>query len=266
MVLVSPGENNLKYDDFTLVIQGPVDNPDRLDAIWTLPEYKEYFQNIIISTWTEHATDEFMERVNEFANVYVQDIKDIDPKIILPYNIGHQVLSTLGGLYPTKTKYAIKLRIDESYSNLWKIAEKFLEDDSKYVTGSSFLCPKSDGFFFEAPDHIIACKTDVLTKTFEEALSRLYAGTYERNESGDPAPEITFTKSHLHVMGEEPNVDRHDDLMCKYFDFVNDREMYPFVVRCNSGNMKLTQISQIDPSLEGISDLRTALNRRGVKW
>jgi len=255
-----------KYDDFTLVIQGPADRKDRLDAIHALPEYKKHFKNIIVSTWTEHLSHELLGPLWENAVIYTDQTINIDKELILPYNIGHQVLSTLKGLLAAKTKYVIKLRIDESYSNLWKVADKFLEDTNKYVTGSSFLCPKSDGFFFEAPDHIIACRTDLLIDTFAIALQRLYAGTYDRNQDGDPAPEITFTKSHLHLRDEVPDMARHDDLMCKYFDFVNDRELYPFVVRCNTGNMKLTSVSQIDPSLEGISDLRTALNRQGIKW
>lgn len=255
-----------QYNDITLVIQGPVDRPDRLDFFDVLDEYKESFPHIIISTWWEHVTPEFMDKLNHRALVYVRKLSEIPGELILPYNIGHQVLTTLEGLIAVKTPYAMKLRIDERYSNLWKVADKFLENTDKYVTGSSFLCPKSDGFFFEAPDHIIACKTDTLIETFEEALQRLHSGTYDKNEHGDPAPEITFTKSYLHVMGEEVDLHRHDQLMVKHFDFVNDRELHPFVIRCNSGNMRLTEISQIDPSLEGVTTMYQAINRQGVKW
>lgn len=254
------------YDNFTIVFQGPADRKDRLDALDCIPEYKKLFPHIIISTWKEHVTQELIDFCDQQGVVLVSSTINLDPRLILKYNIGHQVCSTLEGLYRVRTPYSMKMRIDEKYTNIWKVADKFLEDDSKYVTGSSFLCPKSDGFFFEAPDHIMACKTDVLILTFEEALRRLFNNTYEKNEEGDPAPEITFTKSHLHIKGETPDMDRHDDLMVKYFDFVNDRELYPFVIRCNSGNMKLTEIHQIDPSLEGISDLRQALNRKGVRW
>lgn len=261
-----PHSKKSQYDDITLVIQGPVDRPDRLDFLDVLDEYKQSFPNIIVSTWDEHVTREFVDRVNHRAQIYTQKLSDIPSNLILPYNIGHQVLSTLGGLNVTKTPYAMKLRVDERYSNLWKVADKFLEDTDKYVTGSSFLCPKSDGFFFEAPDHIMTCKTTTLLDMFKEALRRLHSGTYDRNEHGDPAPEITFTKSYLTVRGEEADMHRHDQLMVKYFDFVNDRELYPFMLRCNSGNMRMTEISQIDPSLEGVHDMYQAINRQGVKW
>lgn len=259
------------YDNISLVLQGPVSDKNRIDFRHAIDDYKKVFPEIIVSTYTEHLDREFIDFCNIHNIVLVHQTVNYDPKYKIEYvnrdyNLPLHTLSTLFGLKASTKKYSLKHRTDERYTNIYKVIDKLFQDNEKQVTGSSYLCSKLEGFFFESPDHIMAAKTEKLIRAFDLTLERLSQGKFEKNNDGDPAPEITFTKNFIRSHGEDPDMNIHDDQMIKYFDFINDREMFPFVIRCNSGNMMLTQISQIDPSLEGMYDMRQAINRIPVQW
>jgi hypothetical protein len=179
----------------------------------------------------------------------------------------YQVYTTLEGLKYSSKKYTIKHRIDERYSNLEKIVDKFLLDDSKMVCGSMVFGPKYYRHY-HAGDHMFIAKTDKLLQTFQLTFDNLNKGIMENNNSGSfpdtnlnsGSPEITMTKNFIRINGEEPTEERHDELMLKYFDIVNNKELHPFIIRENGINKVYNSIEDLTPNrnqYETMNDILT---------
>lgn len=85
-----------------------------------------------------------------------------------------QVVGTLAGLERVKTKYAIKLRGDEWYSNLGSVEERMVANQEKIHCVPVFF--RNWGVFpFHPSDHLMASKTDNLRMMFEGSLLRILA-------------------------------------------------------------------------------------------
>ena len=81
-------------------------------------------------------------------------------------NIGYQTVTTLKGLEHVKTKYAIKLRCDEIYTDISPIIERIKDNPDKLVTNDVYFLP--DPFVkFHPSDHIIGGTTDKIAKNYK---------------------------------------------------------------------------------------------------
>jgi len=225
----------VKYPDVALVIQGPIKDRSKLAFHHNIVYYRSLFEQIIISTYNEHVDDSIRDfcAVNDGIELVTQPI-DIGP-LNYKYNIGYQTLTTLKGLQAVTKKYAIKHRTDEYYSNLDKVVDLLMENDEKWVSGSTIFGKKSY-YLFHAADHLFAGKTSKLQQTFQLIKDNLEKNIMERNYDGDPAAEVTFTKNFIRVSGEEPEESKYAEQMIRWFNFVPDRELYPFHIRFNHDN------------------------------
>lgn len=230
----------MKYSDFTLVVQGPIANKTKLDFIDSIDYYKSIFSNVILSTYTEQISDnsELIETCEKYNVKIVHQsldngicdlsFKDFDEthQIDNDSGIKFQTVSTLLGLKNVITPYVVKHRVDERYSNLNLILDKFLSDTNKLVTGGTFFGQK---IYFEycAADHLMVSKTNKMLETFQRTLDMINSNFLENG------PEIMYTKNFIRSCGEDPSSDNHDYLMRKYIDFVPDKYMEPFVIRAN---------------------------------
>lgn len=249
----------VKYPDTTLMIQGPL-FANKLDFASAIPYYKTLFAQIVVSTYTEHLVGN--TSFIDFCNAY--DINVVHQTI----NVGHvrndsniflHAYTTAAGLRTCYTKYTVKHRIDERYSNLEKLVDKFMLDDGKWVCGSMLFGPKVY-YPYHAADHLFVGKTSALLNTFTLTLQNLRNGILETSLSGGAAPEITFTKNWLRIHGEDPTLENHDMLMHKYFDIVNDKEFAPFVIRSNGVGCVFYTLDDLGPNrmqYETINDILT---------
>ena len=64
----------------------------------------------------------------------IESDPDIYKNMYSNANINYHVASTLNGLKKVTTKYAIKLRSDEYYSDLSKFVEKIKNNPEKVIT------------------------------------------------------------------------------------------------------------------------------------
>lgn len=228
-----------KYPDVALVVQGPLiwkKGPDEGkpvdDFIEFLPQYQELFEEIILSTYTEQLTEDTIRLCGNNKISIVAQTDDIGP-LNHQYNIGYQTLSTLAGLKASNKKYTIKHRTDERYSNLSRLIDLFLEDDEKWVSGFTIF-GSSSYQTWHAADHLFIGKTDKLIKCFQMTLDNLKQGIMEKNHNNEPAAEITFTKNWLKIHEVEKDDSQYVQIMKKYYNFVPDADMFPFVIRFNS--------------------------------
>lgn len=237
----------VRYPDVTLLIQGfglyrdtsrdvlgnviANSGEERLDFMPFLGYYKTLFPKIILSTWEEDIDDNL--RTYCVANDITLVSNKLD-SINTQYNFGKQLVTTLNGLKEVKTKYTLKHRTDERYSNLDILIDLFLKDTNKFVSGGTIFAAKSH-YPYHAGDHLYIAKTSTLRAMFEIMLHNLKYNKFETNNTGSEiAAEITITKTFLRVNGEEPSSEQHNDLMLKYFDVVNDDLMAPYLIRFNT--------------------------------
>jgi hypothetical protein len=240
----------VKYPNVSLVIQGPINNKKKLDFIEHIPYYKTLFDEIIVSTYTEHliGNSDFIDFC-EYNNIIIRHISEYIGNVRNDARVGYQTLTTYTGLRAVTNPYAMKHRTDERYSNLDKLIDKFLIDDEKWVSGSLLFGPKVYRLF-HAADHLFIAKTDKLLMTFRMTLDNLKCGKMEVNFSGDTngAPEITYTKNFIRVSGEKPVDENHDYLIRKYFDIVNNSELFPFISRENGAQKIYRSIDDMGPN------------------
>jgi hypothetical protein len=155
-------DNKKSIEDLTIVIQGRCE----VEQIkhW-IENYKDI--NIVLSIWEDANLD------LEFPSNWIV-IKSNYKDRYATYcrNIDLQIESTLIGLEFVKTKYVIKVRADEYWSNMNLVYEKIKSDENKVLCGSMFFRP-IDLYAFHISDHIIGGTTDNIKFMFESTKDGL---------------------------------------------------------------------------------------------
>ncbi len=171
------------YNNFTLVIQGPV-HQNSIYGI--LNNYSEYTDSIVVSHWDTDKDKELLRHLDTFPNVTIVEntFKKASYNTFNGQNVYYQIRTTLSGLEVVKTEYAIKLRSDQYFGNLVPMFEAVLTEPAKYTCSNLHFRP--DRFLkYHASDKVIGGTTIQLTSTFQKALHRvqnnaqvLLAGAY----------------------------------------------------------------------------------------
>lgn len=150
--------------DLTIILQGVV-NPHQIEM------WKTNHKNskVIISTWEDcefnfkgWLPDNWKLVVNPYPLLRFAPISNLD----------YQIISTLKALYEVDTKWVIKMRADEYWSNLDTIYDRMNSDSEKIVSGSMFF-RKWGMFPFHCGDKILGGTTDNVTLMFESTLHNL---------------------------------------------------------------------------------------------
>jgi hypothetical protein len=175
-------------NDLTILIQGRCE----IEQIkrW-IENYKDI--NIILSTW-----DDVNLNLEFPSNWIVIQSPYKDRYATNCRNIDLQVESTLAGLQFVKTKYTIKVRGDEYWSNMHLVYEKIKTDENKILCGSMFFRP-IDLYAFHISDHIIGATTDNIKFMFENTKDGLLKNIWQYN-----VPECMFG---FYYVGYKENFD-----------------------------------------------------------
>lgn len=146
--------------DYTILLQGRIEK--RAIDFW-VNNYPN--KNICVSIWEDDIDYNFP---NNWTVVKTKKpIERIGYK-----NFDLQLISTINGLKEINTKYVIKMRADEYWSNINQILKMIYEDDEKIICGSLFFRPV--GMHpFHISDHILAGKIENLKLMFESAYKNL---------------------------------------------------------------------------------------------
>ena len=155
--------------DVTLILQGKVE-PEQME-LWK-KNYKDW--NVIVSTWEDV---DFNFRGGFFSKWLPKKWKLVINKYPLvrfrsTANLDYQILTTLGGLEQVNTKWVIKARCDEYWSNLDKVVDKMKMYPNKIITSSMYF-RKWGMYKFHISDKIIAGTTDNLFLMFESTLHNI---------------------------------------------------------------------------------------------
>lgn len=220
--------------DTTLIIQGRL-KKECIDF------YKSNFVNcpVIISTWNDSDTSFFQDIPSNFSI-----LMSPKPSEVGPQNCNLQIISTVLGLEKTQTKFAIKMRGDEFYSNLEEMILKLLEAQHKIFTSPVFFRHPSF-MMFHVSDHLIVGTTSNLKKMF-------------CNITYDPKlnVEVNLTR---HFLSQVNPQYEHQPLqsMFENFDILDLNQHKPYHITCNCcGNPPYTNfIPESHGSMSKISQL-----------
>ena len=185
--------------DVTIVLQGRV-NPEQME-LWK-KNYKDW--NVIVSTW-EDVDFDFNGGI--FSKWLPKKWKLIINKYPLvrfrpQANLDYQIITTLSGLNEVKTKWVIKARCDEYWSNLDKVIDKIKKHPEKIVCSSMYF-RKWGLYKFHISDKIIAGNIDNLKLMFESTLHNLDLNFYS---SSIPESQLGLG----YIVAKEPQLDLED--------------------------------------------------------
>ena len=155
--------------DLTIILQGRSEiEPIKL---W-IENYSEW--NVIISTWIDN--DILFDTPSNW-----KIIKSEYPERYANFqNVDYQITSTLNALNLVETKYVLKVRADEYWSNLYKIYDG-LNSDEKILCGSMFFRPLDSPYPFHISDHILFGTNDNMKKMFNKAKENLILNLKDNN-------------------------------------------------------------------------------------
>lgn len=232
-------------EDVTIIVQGLLEQ-DCYD--FYLKNYKNC--KVIISTWSNTKIN-FSNLPNNFT-VLLSKL----PTKAGQQNINYQLVSTIQALKYVDTKYVIKTRGDEYWSNFEYAISSLMLDDSKLYTSSIWF----RHFLFMAyhiSDHLICGTTDNLKKMFYSCKENWDNGLYESYH-----PEVSLTKSYLNNI--EPNrfgiVDGRI-LMNQYFSILDMNMMRDYKIKANV--FKKSWYNNFKPSENySIASMNTMFNNK----
>ena len=219
-------------EDVTVIIQGRL----------LQESYDFYVENykdcpVIISTWVDTDID--------FKNIPSNFIV-----MLAPYpsdngdqNLNYQLVSTLNALERIKTKYAIKLRGDEYYSNIQYIVNCIKVEPDKIHTSPIFFRAWQYAEY-HVSDHVMAGSVENLLILFKatkynfdtnrmnvskwkiEGVFNKYVKTH--------SPEERLTKSYLDFK-EPDRFERVDGriLMKEHFNILDIELLHPYKIKAN---------------------------------
>jgi hypothetical protein len=231
-------DNQFKRDDWTVVIQGPL-NPRSLN---NLNNYKR-FARVIVSHWD--SDDRTWLDQYDMSGVEVVRSK---------LAAAPQLVSTLAGLERCQTRYAIKCRSDEYYSDLSALLNKSLLHPQKFVSNNILFLRRH----WHPSDHLFAGDAELLRKAVKINL----ADGFQQGMDIDYCTETRLALSFLRAKGVEVSVDRHDESFREHFDVVPVSRLGRYVwvtnqrrIRSNADNVNMTACIQWGYSISDLSEL-----------
>lgn len=213
-------------EDVTVIIQGRLYQESYDYYIKTYKGFK-----VIISTWIDNTID-FKNLPDNF-----KVILSPYPKEIGGQNLNYQITSTLNGLEAVTTKYTIKVRGDEYWSNLESVLNRVKHSPNKLHTSSVYFRAWSH-MQYHISDHMIAGTTENMKVMFESSKYNFDNKLITYLKNGVPEtywePELNLTRSYL--MAKEPDKFGRVDgriLMREHFDILDVNLLKPYKIKVN---------------------------------
>jgi len=257
--------------DFTLIIQGPM-HRNMLTMCLLHPNIHTIISTWDDPTWTHPTIQEYLAPIKR-DNLQIIVNKPPKPsKLETLYNKQNrylQFLSTHKGLMWAQTKYVIKARSDEYYSDLSPMMHALLLDDKKLVTNDVFF-RRVEYLRYHPSDHLLCGQTTKMKELFSKLM-------YDCQFNQDFLKFAPFNQFHFFLFVEQQIgmkwVEMHEKidqypykfpseysevkgLMIKYFDIVNNSMLGEFYVVANSEKRTyINEYSYYDPA----KDIQTSL-------
>lgn len=238
--------------DVTILIQGKISQETYNYYVETFPQFP-----IVISTWSDHTLD-----LSYFPN-NLQFIQAKLPKESGEQNMNYQFVSTINGLNNVSTKYVVKVRGDEYYSNIDYIRDLVDGNPSKIWTVPVFFRHGTD-FPYHISDHLMAATTENLKFMFGATKyafdNKLIYHVVDGQRYSYWEPEINLTKGYLMAKyPDEFHTKEMNQIMVENFDIIPLTELKPYKIIANI--FKTYWVNNFTPELnQSISKIEQLLD------
>ena len=269
----------MKHKDVTIVMQGPLVNywGAMSEGLGKIYGYLELVDKVIISSWDDSLgrfEPNKLEQAMSHGNIELvtDDINKYD-NYYNNSNVCYQVVSSLNGLKKVNTKYAIKVRCDEYYTDLSKFIELMKSSPDKLTT-SNFLFTPDSVEQFHPSDHMAGGHTENILGMYETALEfcKRFTGhepigadqigvSGYRNiyKDGKVSPESFLCLAFLTHMGVDINCDHSVEIMKNHVQVLSLADMGEFLCNVKGLGHKDYQIFLESPhgknSIESMEEL-----------
>jgi hypothetical protein len=238
----------------TIIIQGKL----TVYTITSIYKHKDDYNIVVVtpkssdSKLLEECSRICIEIPNCSLIVYDEELI-LNTKYNNVQNRYYHFASTWMGLQCTHSKYSIKLRSDEYYSNFDPLIEKIKNNPLKIVTNDVFF-RKFSCRPFHPSDHLVAGKTELMKRVF------LLAKEYSESDKLGRSPWVRSTDmisaenqlcfAIFDAKHEIPESKDDYQLMIDNVDMVMSEDLGFFRVRWNSSSKEFFDSSFYDPNTD----------------
>jgi hypothetical protein len=176
--------------DCTILLQGRLNK--ECFNLW-IENHKD--SNVVVSIWEDEDLTRYKIPknwkivINEYPIFRFREQSNLD----------YQIITTLKGLSHVNTKWVIKMRTDEYWSNIDKIYTKMKTEPNKLLSGSMYF-RKWGLYKFHCSDKILAGTSDNLKLMFESTLHNLQIGLWD---TGIPESQLGLG----FIMGKDSTIE-----------------------------------------------------------
>ena len=254
-------------------MQGPLKNAAQKIAAGLnhIKDYQKYVRNVVISTWDYHNTKPSKRMLKRLNVKYVEDDIDKYKDYYNDSNIAYQSATSLNGLSLSQTKYTIKVRCDEYYTDMSKFIEVMKSAPTKLTT-SNFLFVNDEWQQLHPSDHVMGGLTENIKGMFSEVFkickehkdkevlkgSEIGIKDYKNGNLKNDiiSPETLLFLSFLKHKNVEIDCSKSKEIMRKYCQLVELKDMGEFLchLKCNSYKSYNYVLNQT-PSITSMEEL-----------
>ena len=202
----------------------------------------------IVSTWEPYASARtFLESaLRPNLKIVTNPIPDVEG-INNDANRYYQYISSSYGIEASKTKFVIKARTDEYYSNLDVIIAASASTPNKIITNDVFF-RKTKFYAYHPSDHLMVGNANCMISVYKDCMQQCKLHMFK----GVPEQQFAMTfiaQKENRTISELPTKENEADvkrLMIKYFGIVSTSELGEFVVRYNYMSKQWENTEYID--------------------
>ena len=153
----------MKNEDFTLLIQGPLNSK----SLQHLETYKRQFGSIVVSFWGD-AADIKNFTTDETIDIIAEPLPSREGRngIIKDSTFYWATRSIFNGLKLCDTKYVIKMRSDEYFTDFSLFKQQIAENPHSLVCGNIFFRSPME-IPYHIGDHVFGAQTRILKKIYK---------------------------------------------------------------------------------------------------
>jgi len=251
----------VKKKDLSIIIHGPID----LHTIININKYSRDYHVILCSPkkQTTYLFNEVLSMVEckdyNLSIIFYEDI--IKSEFDNRANRYYHFLSVDSALKLCNTKYTIKLRSDEYYSNLDPFYYTIVKNNSKIITNDVFF-RNSTYHNYHPSDHLVGGRTELMSNIY--AMARNLCENQDNYKKSDLlkkvsvidfnsfCPEQILGFCAITQINDEEKIEKlsNIELMKSSFEIVKSDSLGSFIVNSNSAVKKWTDTSYHNPDTD----------------
>lgn len=260
---------NLPYnkEEVTIILEGMIRFEDVIDLRNTIKKYKELCKQIIISSYMDDGYESKLKEICPNIIILRHNIKRVQKMTDIKYGRlpdrngnfrfrrkGFQQFFHMKSMLPlVKTRYVVKTRVDQEFSNLsYFIHETILNGPSQKITLFPYYVRGASYFRYHPSDMLIGSSTKIMQKIFllkEFSIIRMDREVNLLIEQAIYKEYIDKKAKELDTKNVgDMNDEEYANFMPKLFNVVNPKKLEPYCIHGIWNCFDDTQYKKYDES------------------